>query len=163
MEILMNILSRGIDQLFARTEGPLIFRLVVMPTVVSLIAIRAGVKDAREGRPAFLWEFVTEPSQRRRLLVSGWKDVGRIIIVALVLDTIYQFMVLRAFYIFQAVIVALVCAVLPYVVFRGPATRLAHLKYRNRTTTASTSAAGNGKQTDSNSETGMQKEDCEDE
>jgi len=163
MEILGDILSRGINQLFARTEGPLIFRLMVMPTVVSLIAIRAGVKDAREGRPAFLWEFVTEPSQRRRLIASGWKDVGRIIIVALVLDTIYQFMVLQSFYIFQAVIVALVCAVLPYVVLRGPATRLARLKYPKGNTATNISTAGNGQEMDGSSGTGIQKKEDRDE
>ena len=124
MDAIIEILTRGVDQLFGRTIGPLNFRLVIMPTVASIIAIRAGLKDAKEGHPAFLWAIFTSVSERQRLLRSGWKDIGRIIIVALVLDTGYQGFVLRAFYIVQAVIVAFLCAVLPYVFFRGPTTRL---------------------------------------
>ena len=45
----------------------------------------------------------------------------------MVLDTAYQLMVFRAFYVVQALIVAVVCAIVPYVLFRGPATRLARL------------------------------------
>lgn len=133
MDASMEILSRGIEQLFGRTAGPLTFRLVVMPTVVSIIAIRAGLHDAKEGRPAFLWEFFINPSERRRLLGNAWKDIGRIIIIALVLDTVYQLMALRAFYIVQAMIVAFVCAVVPYVLFRGPTTRLTRQIYRKHT------------------------------
>ena len=135
----MEILSRGIEQLFGRPNGPLTFRLVVMPTVVSIIAIRAGLRDAREGRPTFLWTFFFNPSERRRLLRSGWKDVGRIIIVALVLDTVYQLIVFRAFYIVQAMIVAFVCAVLPYILLRGPTNLLTRNFYGKQNNTANTS------------------------
>ena len=138
MDAIMEILSRGIDQLFGRPDGPLTFRLVVMPTMVSIIAIRAGLRDAREGRPTFLWTFFFNPSERSQLLRSGWKDVGRIIIIALVLDTIYQLIVFRAFYIVQAVIVAFVCAVLPYVLFRGPINLLVRNFYGKQDKTADT-------------------------
>ena len=45
--------------------------------------------------------------------------------MAMLLDTAYQLAVFRAFYVVQALIMAVVCAVVPYVLFRGPATRLA--------------------------------------
>ena len=98
-----------------------------MPTVVTILAIRAGLKDAREGRPAFLWGIISNPTERRSRLLAGWKDITRNFVVAMVLDTAYQLMVFRAFYIVQALIVAVVCAIVPYVLFRGPATRLARL------------------------------------
>ena len=107
--------------------GPLNFRLVVMPTVVTLLAIRAGLRDAREGQPAFLWGIISDPSRRRQRMLAAWKDITRIFIVAIVLDTLYQVMVLRAFYVVQALIVAVACAIVPYVLFRGPATRLARV------------------------------------
>jgi hypothetical protein len=66
------------------------FRLVIMPTVVAILAIRAGLKDAREGRPAFLWAILTNPAERRELFRSALKDVGKIFTVAVVLDTAYQ-------------------------------------------------------------------------
>lgn len=146
MDAIVEILSRGLDQLFGRTDGPLTFRLVIMPTVVTIIAIRAGFKDgledARKGQPAFLWKIFTNPSQRQQLIQSGWKDVGRIVIIALVLDTLYQLIVFRAFYIVQALIVALVCAIVPYILFRGPTTHFARFIYRKKTKETNTSSAG---------------------
>jgi hypothetical protein len=127
MDAILEIVNRGVEQLFGRAIGPLNFRLVVMPTVVTLLAIRAGLRDAREGQPAFLWGIISDPNRRRQRMLAAWKDITRIFIVAIVLDTLYQLMVLRAFYVVQALIVAVACAIVPYVIFRGPATRLAHL------------------------------------
>jgi hypothetical protein len=124
MDAILEMLNRGVEQLLGRAGGPLHLRLVMMPTVVTILAVRAGLKDAREGQPAFLWEILTNPAERRRLGRSALKDIGRILIVALVLDTVYQVISLRAFYIVQALIVAVACAIVPYVVFRGPVTRL---------------------------------------
>ena len=119
------MISRGVEQLVGRASGPLQFRLVVMPTVVTLLAVRAGLRDARAGEPAFLWGIISDPGRRRQRILAAWKDITKIFIVAIVLDTVYQVMVLRAFYVVQALIVAVACAIVPYVLFRGPATRLA--------------------------------------
>jgi MFS superfamily sulfate permease-like transporter len=64
----------------------------------SLLALRADWKDAREGRPAFLGAFITDPVERRRLFRSALQDVGRVFVVAVVLDTAYQLMVFRWVY-----------------------------------------------------------------
>ena len=127
MDGILEILNRGVEQLLGRTIGPLQFRLVVMPTVVTLLAIRAGLRDAREGQSAFLWGILSHPAERRQRILAAWKDITRIFIVALVLDTVYQLIVFKAFYVVQALIVAVACAIVPYVLFRGPATRLALL------------------------------------
>ena len=96
-----------------------------MPTVVTVLGIRAGLKDAREGRPPFLWTIVTDRGARRRLFRSEWKDVGRVFVIALVLDATYQLVFLRWFYPVQLLIVAVACAIVPYALVRGPVTRLA--------------------------------------
>jgi hypothetical protein len=95
MDTMLEMLDRGVDSLLGRASGPLNFRFVVMPTVVSILAIRAGLRDAREDRPVFLWAFITDASERPRLMRSALKDVGRIFIVAVALDTTYQLLVLR--------------------------------------------------------------------
>jgi hypothetical protein len=123
VDTIVEMLTRGVEQLGGRASGPLNFRLVVMPTVVTLLGIRAGLRDARAGRRAFLW--LTDPVERQALLRSATKDVGRVFIVAVVLDTIYQLYVLRAFYPPQVIIVAVVCAVVPYVLSRALVNRLA--------------------------------------
>ena len=124
MDTILEILNRGVEQLLGRSIGPLQFRLIVMPTVVTILAIRAGLRDAWEGQSSFLWGMVTEPAQRRRRLAAARKDITRIFIVAIVLDTAYQLMVLRAFFVVQALIVAVACAIVPYILFRGTTTLL---------------------------------------
>ncbi len=111
----------------------------MMPTVVTFLAVRAGLKDAREGQPAFLWAILTNASERGRTFRSGLKDFGRIFIVACVLDTTYQILVLRAFYPVQLLIVAVACAIVPYFLIRGPVTRLTRGLYGTRNGRASAS------------------------
>lgn len=118
-------LSNAVGQLLDRAGGPLHLRLVLQPIVASIIAIRAGLTDARERRPAFLWTLVSKRPHRRALLGSGWKDVGKVFVIAFVLDGVYQVWVLHWFYPLQALIVGFVLAIIPYVVFRGPTSRIA--------------------------------------
>ena len=140
MDAILDILNRGVEQLLGRANGPLQLRLVVMPTVVTILAIRAGLRDARTGEPAFLWGIISDPSRRRQRVRAAWRDVTRIFIVAIVLDTVYQVMVLRAFYVVQALIVAVACAIVPYVLFRGPAARLARVLSGKKARAANVSA-----------------------
>jgi hypothetical protein len=130
MDEVLSFLKYFVEQLHARLSGPLHFRLVVMPTVVTLLALRADWKDAREGRPAFLGAFITDPVERRRLFRIALKDVGRVFLMAIVLDSTYQVMVYRWVYPGQLLTVAVFCAVVPYVLVRGPITRAARLLYR---------------------------------
>ncbi len=132
MSRIPEMLSREVEQLLGRASGPLHFRLFIMPLVVTVLAIRAGLRDAREDEPAFFWAILTNATERWRLFRSGLKDIGRIFIVALVMDTIYQLVVLRAFYLVQMFIVAVACATVPYIVIRGPVTRLARGLYKNQ-------------------------------
>jgi hypothetical protein len=120
-----DMFSRGWDDLIARDSGPLHDRLILQPLVATFLAIRAGWKDVRAGRPAFFWAVVRDPAHRLFLLRQGWKDVGKIFLVALVLDVIYQVLVLRWVYPTQMLIVATVVAFVPYLVFRGLTTRIA--------------------------------------
>jgi hypothetical protein len=119
-----EMLSRGWDELIARDSGPLHVRLLLQPLVASILAIRSGLIDAREGRPVFFWTLALKPEQRRALLRHLWQDVGKLFLVACVLDVVYQFLVLRWVYPVQTAIVATVLAILPYLVFRGLANRV---------------------------------------
>jgi hypothetical protein len=119
-----DIISRVWENLVARPTGPMSIRLVVQPIVASLLAIRSGLKDAREGRPAFLWAAVTNPDYRPELLRQGWKDVGKVFVLAIVLDAIYQLIVHRGVYVGELLIVATTLAIVPYCLIRGPVTRI---------------------------------------
>ncbi len=130
MDTIFEMLASRGEHLLGRFSGPLNFRLVVMPTVVTILAIRAYLRDVREGKPTFLGAFFKNPTERRRLLRSGLKDFGRIFIIACVLDTIYQIWVLRSFYFGELLVVAVACAIVPYFLVRGPVMRIAHMLYR---------------------------------
>jgi len=130
MDTILDMLAHRGEHLVGRAGGPLNFRLFVMPLVVTVLAIRAHLRDVREGRPTVLWAFLRDPAKRRRLFRSGLKDFGKVFVVACVLDTTYQIMVLRSFYLGEMLVVAVVCAIVPYFLVRGPITRIARLLYR---------------------------------
>jgi hypothetical protein len=125
MDAITESLTRAVDELLGRASGPMHFRLVMQPIVAIVLAIRAGIRDAREGRSPYLWTLRQVPSERRRLIASGLKDIGKVLTLAIVLDVAYQVIVLHQVRVLQTLIVAVVVAVLPYVLFRGPTTRLA--------------------------------------
>ena len=111
-----------------RFDGPLHFRLFVQPLVASLIAVRDGRHDARQGRGAYLWSVLTDGTQRRHLLLHGWQGVSKVFALAVVLDFIYQFIAWRELRPLQALLTAAVLALIPYVLLRGPVNRLAQLR-----------------------------------
>jgi uncharacterized membrane protein YidH (DUF202 family) len=114
-----DMLSWGWEHLIDRVGGPLTFRLIIQPAVAIILAIRAGLEDAHEGRPVYCWAIVADAAHRRYLLRHGWEHVGKVFIVAIVLDAIYQMIVLRWIYPGQLLIVATTLAILPYMVVRG--------------------------------------------
>jgi hypothetical protein len=124
LDAIFESLSRGVEQLLGRAGGPLHFRLVVMPIVVTILAIRADRRDARKGRPLTLGTFFKDPRERRRLIRSALKDIGRVFLIAIGMDTAYQLWVFRWIYPVQLLIVAVMCAIVPYVLVRGPIIRL---------------------------------------
>jgi len=121
-------LIRIFNNLIDRVSGPMTFRLVLQPLMAAIFAVRDGLSDAREGRPAYFWAIFTEPDHRRELLRDGWKSAGRIFILAIIIDAIYQYIVLRWFYPGEAFLVAVILAFVPYLLLRGPVTRIARRK-----------------------------------
>ena len=79
----------------------------------------------RNRKPAYFWALFTDPANRRERIQEGWKSVGKIFILAVSLDLIYQFLVLRAFRPVETLVVATTLAIVPYLVFRGPVNRIA--------------------------------------
>lgn len=119
-----DILRRFWENLIGRSSGPMNFRLVIQPIVASVLAIRAGLNDAREGRPAFLWAAITNRAYRPELLRHGSRDVGKVFVVAIVLDAIYQLLIQRGVYLLELLVVSTVLAIVPYVMIRGPVSRI---------------------------------------
>jgi hypothetical protein len=122
-----EIVTRFFGDLVGRVDGPMNIRLICQPLLAILFAIRDGARDGREGRVPYFWALFTQPGHRRTLLRSGWKSTGRIFVMAMIVDAIYQIVVLRWFYPGEAVVTATVLAIIPYLMLRGLVNRLTGL------------------------------------
>lgn len=125
--------SQAIDNFMSRLTGPLKFRFVLQPLMALILATIAGLKDAREGNPAYFFALVTDPAHRRDMLRDGWKSVGKLFVFAILLDLGYQFYVLRFVHPLGAVIVAIILAIIPYLLVRGSVTRVARVLPKHKT------------------------------
>lgn len=113
------------EDLIGRVGGPITFRLILQPSIAVILAIRDGLKDAKAGRPLYFWSLFTRSTERRQLLKDGWKSVGLVFVFAIVIDGVYQFIVCRWFYPGEALTVAIVLAIVPYLQIRGLANSIA--------------------------------------
>jgi hypothetical protein len=120
-----DILVRGWENFVARTSGPLNLRFYLQPTVAAVLAIRAGLRDARAGRPAYFWSLFKGSEPLSSSLQDGAKDIGKVVIIAMILDSVYQLIVLRGIYVLELVFTATMLAVVPYILLRGPVNRIA--------------------------------------
>jgi hypothetical protein len=119
------------QEIAARPEGPLAMRFYLQPIMSTFFAVRDGLKDSRTGQPPYFWSVFTDPAHRHELLEDGWKSIGKIFILAAVLDVIYQLIVLHELRPLQTVIIATFLAVVPYLIVRGPVNRVARWMRRS--------------------------------
>ena len=126
-------LIRYWNDLIGRLTGPLTFRLILQPVMAMIFGIRDGIKDAREGKPAYFWSILTHPGERSALLSEGWRAVLRIIVLGVIMDAIYQVIVFRTIHPLELIVVVLLLAFVPYLLIRGPVNRIARFWIRPRT------------------------------
>ena len=108
-----------------RPGGPMAFRFFLQPIMALLAALHDGINDARTGRTPYLHKLLTSPQQLGENLNEALLATSRIVLLALGMDAIYQATVLETFYPGEMVMVALLLALLPYVLLRGPIARIA--------------------------------------
>jgi hypothetical protein len=101
------------------------FRFILQPVMAGIAAVHDGIADARRGRTPYFWALVTRSSRLLGRLEEGVISTDRVLLLGLVMDTIYQLIVLKTFYPAEAAIVAIVLAFIPYLLLRGPITRFA--------------------------------------
>ncbi len=122
-----DIFTRFFEHLVGRAEldAPMKFRLILQPVMAVIAAVRSGLKDAKSGKPPYFWALFTDSAHRAAMLRDGWKSIGRVFILGIVMDVIYQIIVFRRFYPVEAITVAAILAIVPYLLLRGPVTRIA--------------------------------------
>jgi hypothetical protein len=120
VEIILRIWHDIID----RPSGPMAFRFILQPVMAAIAAILHGRRDARNGRSPYFWTLISKPQERIGRLREGFNATARVILLGIVMDVIYQIIVLKRFYPAESVIVALLLGILPYLVLRGIVTRV---------------------------------------
>jgi hypothetical protein len=121
-----DIFNRFVTDIIGRLTGPLTLRLFLQPAVATFLGIRDGMKDAREGRPPHFWRMVTGTAEvRKRRARETWQAVLKVFIMAVVLDCVYQVIVFKWVYPFEAMFTGVFLAIIPYVLIRGVVNRIA--------------------------------------
>lgn len=117
--------SLFIEHLADRLTGPMNLRIYMQPAMATFFAVRAGLHDAGAGKAPYFWSLLSDPGHRAEMVKDGWKSIGKVFVIAMVLDLAYQKIVLKSFYPLEMVVVAFFLAIVPYVLIRGPVTRIA--------------------------------------
>ncbi|WP_457093654.1 hypothetical protein [Microvirga sp. P5_D2] len=108
-----------------RPGGPMSFRFLLQPTMAIIAAIHDGIRDSRTHRTPYLRAILHDPVQRGKGLREGLLATARLVLLGIGMDAIYQWRVLGTFYPGEALLVALLLAVVPYVLLRGLVSRIA--------------------------------------
>jgi hypothetical protein len=124
VSVMDNLWTDIVSGTMARVSGPMKLRLVLQPAMAICLAIHGGLRDASAGKPPYFWSLLSDRGHRAEIVEDGWKSVGKVFVLATALDVIYQFVVSRSINPGDAIIVAFVLSIVPYLIVRGFATRL---------------------------------------
>jgi hypothetical protein len=113
-----------------RLNGPGRFRFVLQPAVAIFLGIRAGIADGRAGRLPYIFSLLSDGKRRGELLKEGFAQVTTLVAMAILLDAISQWLILRAIYPGPALVVGPVLIAFPYSLSRALANR--YVKRRTR-------------------------------
>jgi hypothetical protein len=121
----LDVQQRFWSDIFERVGGPMSFRFILQPAMALLAALPDGINDAKHGHSAFFWTDRGDPTLRRGRLWQGLNSTARVVLLGISMDVIYQLRELDQFYPAEAVVMAILLAVIPYFLFRWIVERIA--------------------------------------
>jgi len=119
-----DIWMRFIDNFLQRIGGSMRFRFILQPLMAMIFATIDGLKDAKAGNVPYLWSLFTQPQHLVAQLEHGWKSIGKVFVLAIVLDIIFQVRELHHLFPLEALVIATLLAIVPYLGLRGIVCRL---------------------------------------
>jgi hypothetical protein len=119
-----------LDELPQRLTGPGRLRFLLQPAMAILLGWRAGLDDARAGRPPYLFGLLVGGVDRRELLRSGLAAVRDLVAIGIVLDAVAQLLIYRQVHPGAALVIGPVLICLPYAAARALTNRVARLTGR---------------------------------
>ncbi len=133
---LRNAYNRGGFYLFSeaffedipkRLAGPGRFRFILQPLMAIILGILGGRADARVGRPPYLYGIIFDAAQRRELIRSAFLTISNLLLMGILMDSVFQWVILGASYPGAALVVGPVLIVFPFTVSRALTNRLTRL------------------------------------
>ena len=112
-----------VEDIPKRLTGPGRFRFILQPAVAIILGIRSGLADARAGRPPYLYGVLFHRGLRRELVKSGFESVVNLLLMGILLDSIFQWVLFGASYPGAALVVGPVLIVAPYTIARALSNR----------------------------------------
>jgi hypothetical protein len=95
--------------------------------VATILGIRSGLADARSGRPAYLYALLFNRKMRPELLKSGFTTILNLLLMGILLDSMFQWLILGTSYPGAALVVGPTLIVGPYTISRALANRFTQL------------------------------------
>jgi len=119
LDQIQDTLVQQWNDLLVGPSGPVSLRFSLQIGMAIVLAGRDGLKNARSRRTRYFWTNFESLLRRDARLHDGLNAIGRVLLMGLVLDTIYQSVVLKEFYPLGAVMVAVGLAFTSYLLARG--------------------------------------------
>lgn len=111
-----------------RITGAGRFRLILQPLIAVILGTRGGLGDAREGRPPFLAGVLFHRELRGDLLRSGFRTVINLLLMGVLMDSVFQWIILGVSHAGAALVVGPVLILAPYALARALSNRAARLR-----------------------------------
>ena len=132
----MDSLLPVLERFLARLTGPMHLRFIVQPIMAAILGIRAGLHDARQATPPFIWSLCTRPSGWKQQLKQAREHLVIPLVAAIVLDGIVQYLLFQRIRVLGAVVLGTILMGLPYSLARGFTNRIVSVRRHWRTRAA---------------------------
>jgi hypothetical protein len=112
-----------VEDLPKRLAGPGRFRFILQPLIATILGIRSGRADARAGRPPYLLGLATDREHRGALARDGLGSIANLLLMGILLDSVFQWVILGNSYPGAALLVGPVLIATPYSLARALSNR----------------------------------------
>jgi hypothetical protein len=114
-----------LDDIPRRLTGPGRFRFILQPLTAIVLGVLGGLADAKAKRPPYLYALVFRHNHRRELMRSGFETVVNLLLMGILMDAIFQWVILGTSHAGAALLVGPILIVSPYALARALSNRLA--------------------------------------
>lgn len=104
--------------------GPAHFRYILQPIIAIALGIRDGRLDSRAHTPPYFLDLIRSRGHRREIFREGFHSIVNPFWIAVAMDMIVQFMILRRVHIPSAILTGIFLIALPYLFARGLSNRV---------------------------------------